>query len=43
MLIYAGDLDLEACKLPKKIFKKIIIIYDNLCTKPNRVTGQKLG
>jgi hypothetical protein len=45
MLIYASDLDLEVYKWPysKEIFKKNIIIYDNLCAKPNRMTGQKLG
>jgi hypothetical protein len=34
---HKNDLDL------KKYFKKIIIIYDNLCAKPNGVTGHKLG
>jgi hypothetical protein len=51
MLINVSDLDLSI-KMSKKhkndldlkkIFKKIIIIYDNLCAKPNGVTGQKLG
>jgi len=27
----------------KKILKKIIIIYDNLCAKDNRVTRQNIG
>jgi hypothetical protein len=45
MIINVSDIDLEAlkCPWPKKYLKKIIIIYDNLCAKPNGVTGQKLG